>query len=207
MSANSIDHACKSIPYAQIARELATKAHKGQSYGNALPYVAHLENVAQLVLDWREEIGEYWPHSFAAAWLHDLVEDVPGGLALMTQALSGDSNGHAVMQIVHALTKIPRQPLADYFAHIRRVGRYAVAVKIADRVSNIRASLSGPCASPSMFAKYVHEQHDFATMRVDGDLVDMWTLLDALYKEPSPVRRSPAVAMGHEPTLPDADRN
>ena len=54
------------------AKRYATKMHEGQEYGDGEPYTVHLESVESVLIEFNHI-------SFvmrAAAWLHDVLEDV-----------------------------------------------------------------------------------------------------------------------------------
>lgn len=156
------------------ARTLARVAHAGQRYGDAGPYTRHLEDVVGVL----SEFGVADPGLRAAAWLHDAVEDTP----VAVDDLVPDF-GRRVADLVDALTVYPGpdgEP--DHEDSWRRIAATpgAVAVKLADRVANVRHG--GP-----RVGKYRRQQAAFRALLAGADrgecppdaIARMWDALDA----------------------------
>jgi len=111
------------------ARNVAITYHEGQKYGG-LPYIEHLRQVATfliLELDITDE------DAVAAAYLHDILEDTQCTAELLDREFN-----QCVNTIVRALTRDPYETSEHYIIKIRNAGRYAMAVKTADRVCNLK---------------------------------------------------------------------
>lgn len=109
-------------PLVERAREVATKAHTGQTRWNGDPYITHPERVA------RHFVGE---DQIITSLLHDVVEDTSVGLEELSEF------GPHIMDAVEVLT---HQPSETYDSYIRNVGtnRLASQVKQADLKDNLR---------------------------------------------------------------------
>jgi (p)ppGpp synthase/HD superfamily hydrolase len=114
-----------------LARRLATAAHKDQLYGTQ-PYMVHIEDVVRRVKQITTD-----PEIICAAYLHDVVEDTDIALsqirsmfgenvANMVWAVTGEGVTRAD-KMANAIEKIAQTPGADF-------------VKSADRLSNAAAS-------------------------------------------------------------------
>ncbi len=103
------------------ARELATKAHEGQMYGDS-QYMVHPEAVASHFED------EY--HK-AVALLHDVIEDTPVTFGLLKDQFPPE--------VAFAVLELTRQKDEPYFDYIDRiVYPLAVDVKLADLEENLK---------------------------------------------------------------------
>lgn len=151
------------------ARAFAVKAHGGQLYG-AQPYVVHLDAVADVA-----RLFGMPAHVIAAAYLHDVVEDVPSvSVADIAQVF-----GPRTAAIVAAVSK-PKTgyDLRTYILGIRDCGRDAVFVKIADRLCNARA---GAGTRSPQFIRYRGEHALFKSLLAPlGPHPEIWAELDRL---------------------------
>lgn len=114
-----------------LARKLATAAHKNQLYGTQ-PYMVHIEDVVRRVKQITDD-----PEIICAAYLHDVVEDSDIGIAEIRQQF-----GQNVANMVWAVTGIGanrEEKMANAIAKIARTPG-ADFVKSADRLSNAAAS-------------------------------------------------------------------
>lgn len=154
------------------ARRLAIAAHGDQRYGQE-PYRVHLEHVV--------EVLRRFPHTEvmrAAAWLHDAVEDTA-----LTEAEVATEVGAEVAAIVAAVTDEPGATRAERkprtLAKLRRASPEARAVKLADRIANLEASLKG--GRGDLQAMYRREYAEFRRqLHVPGEHDAMWEELDRL---------------------------
>ena len=111
------------------ARNFAIKYHEGQKY-RGLPYIEHLRQVATfLILDL--DIADV--DAIAVAYLHDILEDTKCTAELLDREFNP-----GVTTIVRALTRDSDETSEDYMIRIHHAGRYAMAVKTADRVCNLK---------------------------------------------------------------------
>lgn len=170
--------ACYSKPMNHIvvkARLFALKAHKDQKYGE-FPYSKHLEDVVNT-------LSTYYPEDtlsetvLAAAWLHDTIEDTE-----FTFKQIFEEFGRNIARIVFACTDEPganrKERHARTYPKLMAAGREAIAVKLADRISNINHSLKH---NHSMFEMYQKEYPDFKkALHLPGELKAMWATLDML---------------------------
>ena len=111
------------------ARTFAITYHEGQKYGG-LPYMEHLRQVATFLI---LELDITDVDAVAAAYLHDILEDTQCTAALLDREFN-----QWVTAIVRALTRDPNETSEDYIIKIHHAGRYAMAVKTADRVCNLK---------------------------------------------------------------------
>ena len=110
---------------AQLARAIAHSAHGADVDKLGDPYVEHPARVAAR-FDPEEQPVEY-----AAAWLHDVVEDTEmTAVQLLAAGIDVE-----VVEIVVLLTKDAALPLAEYYERIRGNAR-ALAVKSSDIADN-----------------------------------------------------------------------
>ena len=158
------------------ARAFAIRAHGDQKYGD-LPYSAHLDDVADVVS--RMEVPEgQSPWSFrAAAYLHDVLEDTE-----TTRWRLSNAFGPQVADLVHAVTDEPgpnrKARKAATYPKIRAFGTAAVALKLADRIANVRRCVE---AGGGLLEMYRKEQREFrAALFREGELTEAWAELEDL---------------------------
>ena len=149
----------------------AERAHQGQRYGEE-PYTLHLEAVVATL----ERFGWDDPALLAAGWLHDCVEDC--GVALDDiEALAGPR----VAALVDAVTDGPGEDRSERKAKpYRQIPRTpgAIAVKLADRIANVQASLE---TRPELVQMYAKEQPVFRErLHRPGEADEMWRALEEL---------------------------
>ena len=168
----------------RCARAIAIRAHTdcNQTYGDGLPYVAHLADVVTNAVGFIELIAPLDQDVVvAAAWLHDVLEDTHTTYNDLTKQLGLYSRADVVKdvaEIVFALTNNKgrtRDERANdaYYAAI--VGDpLAVYVKLCDRLANVMNA-------GSMNTRYTKEQGHFKAKLKRGDLyAPMWARLDAM---------------------------
>lgn len=152
------------------ARAFAIAAHGNQRYGSQ-PYAVHLDAVAKVAID-----AGMPPHVIAAAYLHDVREDVRG----VTEADILREFGPEVSAIVEALSKDPDGYEArSYFAGIRACGPHAVFVKLADRLCNARQSATGDSNRHLVRYRGEHALFKSALFRA-GEFPEQWRELERL---------------------------
>lgn len=109
----------------ELAREIATQAHDGQYRRDGVtPYINHPAAVVS-------RVGSD-PHSIAAAWLHDVLEDTSETRASLLEKGIPPEVVHAVV----LLTKSDGLPYDDYL-NLILTDVIATRVKIADMLSNL----------------------------------------------------------------------
>lgn len=138
-------------PGVRAARTFAIAKHGDQMYGRE-PYISHLDDVLVSLADFQFPIS-----CLQAAYLHDVLEDVkqPGLDAEMVEEF-----GDPVVSIVRAVTLNPRiqdslDRQKDAFARAAAHGPHAVAVKVADRLCNVIASLRLFVTDPDGAERYL----------------------------------------------------
>lgn len=163
------------------ALKLAIKAHGNQKYGFA-PYEIHLIAVeAEMVQIMRSDSMMFYDKNLAscAAYLHDSLEDT--GLTI-TEIV--EEIGYPVAYLVNAVTdeegKNRAERKALTYPKIRSTDKLAVALKLADRLANVRHCIRSK--NSKMFAMYKKEQQDVvnALFRLDDGLTSVWDELNDL---------------------------
>lgn len=138
-------------------------------------YWHHLADVEATVLAFKPDAGE---ELRCAAWLHDVVEDC--GVSL--QEIE-DNWGSYVRALVWAVTNGPganrKERAAPTYARIRSTPG-ALLVKLADRISNVRASVGTP-----WLEMYRKEHPAFRIALFNGNWLSMWNELDRLFAAPT----------------------
>lgn len=115
--------------FVEKARNFAITYHEGQQY-RGLPYIEHLRQVATFLIS---ELDITDVDAVAAAYLHDILEDTQ----CTAERLEREFN-QGINTIVRALTRDTHETSEDYITRIHHAGRYAMAVKTADRVCNLK---------------------------------------------------------------------
>ena len=117
------------------ARAYALEKHGDQKYGD-LPYEYHLRQVVELLSEHSDVVR-------AAAWLHDVVEDTDADLFEIRKLFGGN-----VARIVDICTDPPganrKERKQGAYKKLREGTPEARAVKLADRIANMRASMENP---------------------------------------------------------------
>ncbi len=124
------------------AMEFATLKHAAQRRKGiqAEPYVNHLAEVARLLA---EATGGTDPELVVAGFLHDTIEDTG-----TTYEELVDHFGADVADLVRETTDDKSLPKAErkslQILHAHRISPRAKMLKIADKISNLRATLASP---------------------------------------------------------------
>jgi (p)ppGpp synthase/HD superfamily hydrolase len=160
-----------------VARQWALRAHGAQRYGED-PYVVHLDEVVAIL----KEFGWSEPEVLAAGYLHDVVEDTA-----VTQHDVVERLGERVAHMVAFCTDEEGPDRATRkqhtYARMRAVlaqeptwGAQASAVKLADRLANVRRCVAGQNAR--LLAVYSTEHSSL--MKALGGQASHQPLWDAL---------------------------
>ena len=153
----------------------------GQTWANGQPYRAHLESVENVLLRFGFSDPEDATHQVLrlAAWAHDLVEDTDVD-RITLRILQGPD----VERLVWSVTEEPgvnrEERHGKTYQKIMASAPWAIVLKLADRISNVEASLAhGP---ERLLKMYRNEHGGFraALYRTDDITADMWTHLDGL---------------------------
>jgi len=157
------------------AKIFAGGAHAGQKYGSR-PFTVHLAQVAQVAKDFglSQEIQ-------IAAWLHDIIEDTP-----VTYNDIKVNFGTPVAELVYAVTdelgRNRHERKEKTLAKCQRMGRDTVALKLCDRIANMRFSKKEDAGHFQMYLKEAQFFRDLLYNPVDK-LDDLWEELDKLSKK------------------------
>lgn len=139
-----------------LAREWAGRRHAeaGQTWGDGKPYLAHLDSVVEVLR--RFGFSDAGNPVHQVLWLgalsHDLVEDTGLALADLRVLL-----GPEVARLVWALSEESGTGAARAERHAVAYPRiaatpWAVVLKVADRISNVEASIAfGPSKKLRMY--------------------------------------------------------
>lgn len=175
-------------PLVKKARAFALEAHGDQMYGTK-PYEYHLQRVADLC-------SPMGPQYVALAWLHDVVEDTAAsfrdveeafddGIAWMVGVVTDQAHperGERKRLTYKALAALPKElPLWGEIDF-----PYCLAVKVADRLANIRHCASHP-SSKKLLKMYRQEHPEFeAAIRRPGWCDPWWEEMRDLLKTSEP---------------------
>lgn len=153
-------------------------------YGEGEPYSVHLEDVETILI----EFNHISSTLRAAAWLHDVLEDVlttteqrekfktefPGYLYLIVEAVTSEPGKNRKERNTKTYPKIANLD-------------YAIVLKLADRISNGRASVrkafSVDTKYNSKYSMYKKEYPEFraALYTPTIDNLTMWWELDRIF--------------------------
>jgi (p)ppGpp synthase/HD superfamily hydrolase len=131
------------------AREFAIKAHGDQKY-SAQPYSVHLERVVSVLH--RFDITD--TRIIAAAWLHDVLEDVPEVRYLDLRNRFDVRVADLVWCVTDELGPYRNERKAKTYPKIA-ADHDAVILKLADRIANVEAAY----ADGSNFLDMYREEH------------------------------------------------
>jgi (p)ppGpp synthase/HD superfamily hydrolase len=143
-----------------IAEKLCSQAHFGQIDKGGKDYVEHPRRVATYV-----HPGD--THAYAAALLHDVLEDSP----LTPADLAAAGIPAEVIEIVQLLTRSPEISSDEYYGRIR-THPGAREVKLADLADNTdpaRLAELGPADQERLSRKYVSAYAHLGADPADGD--------------------------------------
>ncbi|MFG2037296.1 HD domain-containing protein [Dactylosporangium sp. NPDC048998] len=123
----------------------AVERHGDQRRPAGEPYLEHLLEALEVLVD---GAGERDPDTLRAAVLHDVVEDTPTTVGEVRERF-----GDRVAELVGWVTKTGDRDA--YLARLRDAPDAAIAVKLADRVSNVQRLRTHP--RPAKRASYFRE--------------------------------------------------
>jgi (p)ppGpp synthase/HD superfamily hydrolase len=136
----------------ELARDIATRAHQGQTDKAGAPYISHPARVAARVA------GD--PEAEMVAWLHDVAEDT----SVTLEELARDFPA----QVVAAVGAITKRPDEDRDTYYRRVAADPLALKVkyadlADNSDPDRLALLDEPTRERLLAKYAHAREVLAS--------------------------------------------
>lgn len=154
------------------SEQFASRAHAGQKYGDA-PYTEHLAAVVKIL-----RVRGFEERLQAAGWLHDVLEDTAVSSEEMTKVF-----GQRITSIVEAVTTPRtignRRERLEALIVLLTARPEAIAVKLADRLANARASLGTPM--DRMYRKeYPRFREGLFPLSSDPAILALWQDLDNL---------------------------
>lgn len=157
------------------ARKFAVAAHGGQTYGEGVPYVTHLDAVHETA----ERLGAP-EHVKTAAHLHDVLEDT----AVTKTELEAEF-GPEVAKLVDAVSNGTepnrKERHATTYPKIMAAGPDARLLKLCDRIANVKASKGPGKFAAGKLAMYRKEHKAFKTaLKVPGEHEAAWNELERL---------------------------
>ena len=157
------------------AYTLASYLHAGQRYGKG-PFISHITDVHAIIAALYPDDVELQ----AAAYLHDAVEDAPEGMD--ARQMIAVRCGAAVLDLVEAVTDEPGASRAERKAKTlpktAAAGWRAVALKLADRVCNMRAAGRAAAMYRAELPAFRAALFEVTTDR--PELAPLWAELDRL---------------------------
>lgn len=143
----------------QLAAELATAAHRGQTDKAGQPYIDHPRRVSTYV-------DPHNTHAIAAALLHDSIEDT----TLTTADLAAQGIPAEVIEAVELLTRHNDQPRIDYYTQIRQhqVAREVKLADLADNTDPARLAMLPTALRSHLLRKYTNAYQALGVDPHDG---------------------------------------
>ena len=175
------------------ASTFARFAHGNQKYGDQ-PYIVHLRAVAsemfELLVSERGLLFFDSRIALCAAWLHDVLEDTP-----TTEKIIRSGFGDGVAELVIAVTDASgvnrKERKARTYPKIRAAGPLAVALKLADRIANVRATLEEKKFDITQMYRDEAEEFHRSLYRFEDGLDGAWDKLSKLLATDARATRQP----------------
>lgn len=154
------------------ARVFAAIAHANQTYGGG-PYTAHLHDVVLTL----EEFGHDGKNMKAAGYVHDVVEDCGVEYATLVDVFNEE-----IAEMVYCVSNEPGANRKE--RHLKtypkiRSNAQALALKLADRISNVKNCILTDNAKYDGMYKKEHAGFK-AALYCEGQHAVMWKWLDFL---------------------------
>ena len=159
------------IKLSDTARQFAFKAHGSQTYGD-FPYMTHLEGVVSVL----QEFGFTEDYLLAAGYLHDTLEDTGVNYGDLSK-IFGNNIADIVYDVTDELGKNRKERHAKTYPKTAK-NPQAVIVKLADRISNVRASAKSGDKLEMYHKEYTHFRQVLWTNNTATQ--KMWAELDRL---------------------------
>lgn len=157
----------------EIACRFAVDAHGDQKYGDQ-PYEVHLKAVAEIA-------APYGDDAQAIAYLHDVAEDTATTLDIIRHHF-GDLIASHVALLTDEAGSNRKERKAKTNAKLKAVEedhQFALIVKAADRLANLRASTNS--SDSSKLQMYRREQDAFREAAFRPGLCDeLWNEMDRI---------------------------
>ena len=159
-----------------LAYKYAAKAHAGKKHGNR-KYIEHPKEVVGVLKNYG------YSHDVAlimAGWLHDTIEDTNVSYDDILKEF-GEDVAILVDKVTQREGHNRKTRISLTYPHTRSSSR-AVALKVADRIANVRHSLSSPeGAGGSFYKMYSKEYPGFReALYKAGEHEKLWSALDDL---------------------------
>ncbi len=150
----------------------AKAAHGSQRYGQH-EYIVHPENVVQVIKIFSDELDE---SLIIAGYLHDTIEDTPTSYSDIKKKFGAEP-----AELVYAVTDELGRNRAE--RHVKTypkiaANKKAIALKLADRISNVAYSIAN---RESRFLMYLKEHDGFKQALSNGTHKAMWDQLEKLF--------------------------
>jgi (p)ppGpp synthase/HD superfamily hydrolase len=140
----------------QWSKSFAFIVHQEQRYGH-YPYSYHLQEVVNTLLNYGACLTDsYSAPILVAAWMHDSLEDTAIEIEDI-QVRFGLEVARIVWLVTDENGSSRRQRKAKTYAKLR-LDEKAIALKLADRIANIKASQQN---NPKLLKMYCNEQSQF----------------------------------------------
>lgn len=153
----------------------ANKAHTGQMYGEVYPYAKHLEDVYNILIDFGFSEADNLD-LLVSSWLHDIIEDTCISYSDIKKEFNKD-----IAEIVYCITdelgRTRREKKEKTYPKMRSNPK-AIALKVADRIANVRFSNSQSDSHTNMYKKEFKE-FEF-NLRLHNHIDAMWEYLEKL---------------------------
>ncbi|GAA2753515.1 HD domain-containing protein [Amnibacterium kyonggiense] len=139
----------------ELARQIATRAHAGQTDKAGRPYIAHPQRVAARLTDLQAQ---------AVAWLHDVLEDTN----VTSEDLRIAGVDEDVIRVVDLLSRTGDD--VDYSARIAAdpLAREVKLADIADNTDPERTALLDPDTRDRLAEKYAHARRALGALEDDA---------------------------------------
>jgi len=162
----------------ELAEKVAREKHSGQIYDGVAFADGHLARVVTIMKRFVvPSLGsEYTTHLVCAAWLHDILEDTDYTYGELVKTF-----GLCIAQTVYAVTdrEGPTRKERKFLTYpqIKHAGKLAVGVKVADRLTNVLASL-GSSEKHLLTYRMEHSQFVGYLFNPEHGLDKAWSILD-----------------------------
>ena len=158
------------------AQRLAVFMHAGQLYGPGVLHSQHCGDVVEVL----KEFGFTDQGLLAAGWLHDIVEDTAMTLNILLEEYEFSRR---IVGLVDAVTDSPGENRRErQRGTLPRTAenRDAIALKLADRIANVRAALAKRDRRFGMYRDEYPNFQKFLRKSAYFEHVPMWAELDRL---------------------------
>ena len=151
------------------AHDFAVAAHGTQKRKfTGKPYIVHLEGTARIL--WEATNGQAAYEDYAAALLHDVVEDTS-----VTAEEIGKEFGKEVMELVKELTSDETEKMEEgkkiYITRrINEMTDRAFLIKLCDRLSNVSGLMDEKM--PTSFVKWYVKETQYVLDHIERDVYD-----------------------------------